>query len=254
MPEKNPGEALNRLLRTMAHLRSPAGCPWDAEQTPESLRPYLIEETYEVLDAIDNGNPREICQELGDLLLQIVFHSQIFEERGSFAFAQVADSITDKLIRRHPHVFSDQTINSQADLDRQWEQIKANERSGQASACHFLSGIPLHLPALQRAQKIIQKSSRNSLSLSVLGLQEKQVQSLEEICLSQGDKDNHDREAMIANLLLTVVELARRWDIDAENSLRLLNQRMIKELTSPISQAQPFKPHDQKNTENDLDV
>lgn len=231
MKKRTSTEALDRLLKIMARLRSPDGCPWDAEQTPRTLRPYLIEEAYEVIDAIDNGNPAKVCEELGDLLLQIVFHACIFEEQGDFSFTQVADSISEKLIRRHPHVFSTTAQNSELDLEAQWERIKTAERDQEGTSNHFLSGIPLHLPALQRSQKILQKCSRNGTELpDHINLDLNELQRL--LRRDENDKNKTmEPERLVGELLLKVVELARQLDVDAENALRMVNRLIVNEIT-----------------------
>src|SRR5512133_799734 len=124
-----PAEAIERLLAIMARLRGPDGCPWDREQTLSSLRPYVLEETYEVLEAIDGGDPREHCEELGDLLLQIVFQAQLAQEAGQFAFGDVADAISNKLVSRHPHVFGDVEVKDAEGVLKQWAQLKRQEKA-----------------------------------------------------------------------------------------------------------------------------
>ncbi len=167
MPAKGPAEAIIELLEVMNELRSPGGCPWDRQQTPESLAPYILEEATEVIDAIESGNPEAVRDETGDLLLQVVFIARIFEERGLFSFSDVAEGITEKLVRRHPHVFGDsgRTL-SHAELDRQWEAIKRRENAPAPETSHPLGHIPSHLPALQRAQKILDRAQKCGLALS----------------------------------------------------------------------------------------
>jgi uncharacterized protein YabN with tetrapyrrole methylase and pyrophosphatase domain len=156
--------ALNDLLKLMAKLRSPQGCPWDREQTHKTLRFHAVEEVYELMDAIDSGDDHEMLEELGDLLLQVVFHCQLAEERKAFDFDQVARHISEKLIRRHPHVFGTAKAKDVAAVWTQWEQIKKGEKKGtrheRASA---LDGIPKHLPALLRAEKLVKKARRAQL-------------------------------------------------------------------------------------------
>ena len=148
----------------MARLRSPTGCPWDREQDHRSLRWHAVEEVYELMDAIEAGDDHEMAEELGDLLLQVVFHCQMAKERGSFDFETVTRHIVDKLIRRHPHVFGDAKAKNVAEVWKQWEQIKRAEKKGtrheRASA---LDGIPKHLPALMRAEKLIKKARKAGL-------------------------------------------------------------------------------------------
>ncbi|MDO8446238.1 MAG: nucleoside triphosphate pyrophosphohydrolase [Deltaproteobacteria bacterium] len=147
------------LVELMTKLRGPGGCPWDREQTHESLKPYLIEETYEVIEAIDEGSPEMLKEELGDLLLQVVFHSELAREKGIFDIYDVMDGLINKLISRHPHVFGDAEAKSAEDVLTQWHKLKAEEKKikGRDSV---LDGIPPHLPSLQRAHKITQKAAR----------------------------------------------------------------------------------------------
>src|SRR6266516_2182387 len=153
--------AIGGLLKVMARLRSSSGCPWDREQDHMTLRFHAVEEVYELMDAIEAGDDREMLEELGDLLLQVVFHCQLARERGAFDFEQVAGRITEKLIRRHPHVFGDAKVKDVAQVWANWEKIKKAEKAGtrhhRASA---LDGIPKHLPALLRAEKLVKKARK----------------------------------------------------------------------------------------------
>src|SRR5437588_3994889 len=156
--------AINDLLKVMARLRSPTGCPWDREQDHRSLRFHAVEEVYELMDAIEAEDDHEMLEELGDLLLQIVFHCQLAMERGSFDFEQVARHITDKLIRRHPHVFGNVKVKSVDQVWVNWEKIKHAEKHGTRHARpSALDGIPKHLPALLRAEKLAKKAKRAKL-------------------------------------------------------------------------------------------
>src|SRR5207237_1522526 len=160
--KKNP--AINDLLKVMGRLRSPTGCPWDREQDHRSLRFHAVEEVYELMDAIEAGDDQETLEELGDLLLQIVFHCQLARERGAFDFEQVARHITDKLIRRHPHVFGSVKVKNVDQVWVNWEKIKHAEKHGTRHARpSALDGIPKHLPALQRAEKLVKKARRANL-------------------------------------------------------------------------------------------
>lgn len=153
--------ALNDLLAVMAKLRSPEGCPWDREQDHMSLRTHAVEEVYELMDAIEAGDDHEMAEELGDLLLQVVFHCQLARERGAFDFEQVARRITDKLIRRHPHVFGNVKVKDVDEVWANWEQIKKAEKHGTKHARpSALDGIPRHLPALARAEKLVKKARK----------------------------------------------------------------------------------------------
>ena len=148
-------QEFDRLLGIMARLRAPGGCPWDREQDHRSIRKYLIEEAYEVAEAIDREDPRELCTELGDLLLQVVFHAQMASERGAFAADDVCRAISDKMERRHPHVFGDTSVSGSGEVLRNWERIKADERGPGASA---IDGVPRALPSLQRAERTGEKA------------------------------------------------------------------------------------------------
>ena len=156
--------AINDLLKVMARLRSPKGCPWDRAQSHHSLRWHAVEEVYELMDAIEAGDDHEMEEELGDLLLQVVFHSQLAGERGAFDFDGVARHITDKLIRRHPHVFGDLKVKGVDQVWANWERIKRAEKHGTHRARpSALDGIPKHLPALQRAEKLTKKARKAKL-------------------------------------------------------------------------------------------
>ncbi|MSU28100.1 MAG: MazG family protein [Pedosphaera sp.] len=161
---KKSQSALTDLLTVMARLRSPTGCPWDREQDHMTLRTHAVEEVYELMDAIEAGDDHEMAEELGDLLLQVVFHCQLARERGAFDFEAVARRITDKLIRRHPHVFGDVKVKDVNEVWANWEQIKHAEKHGTKHARpSALDGIPKHLPALARAEKLVKKARKEAL-------------------------------------------------------------------------------------------
>jgi MazG family protein len=160
--KKSP--AINDLLKVMAKLRSPKGCPWDREQDHKSIRWHAVEEVYEMIDAIESGDDHELEEELGDLLLQVVFHCQLAKERKAFDFEKVARSITDKLIRRHPHVFGDVKVKDVDQVWANWEKIKRAEKHGtKRERPSALDGIPKHLPALLRAEKLVKKARKSGL-------------------------------------------------------------------------------------------
>ena len=159
MKKKSP--AINDLLAVMARLRSPTGCPWDREQDHHTLRFHAVEEVYELLDAVEAGDDHEMAEELGDLLLQVVFHCQLAGERGAFDFEKVARNITDKLIRRHPHVFGDVKVKNVEQVWANWEQIKRAEKKGtKHERPSAFDGIPRHLPALLRTEKLVKKARK----------------------------------------------------------------------------------------------
>lgn len=162
--KRKTNSAINELLKIMARLRAPDGCPWDREQDHRSLRRHAIEEVYELIDAIEAGDDHEMAEELGDLLLQVVFHCQLARERGAFNFEQVCQHLVDKLIHRHPHVFGDRKIHTAEAVLAQWDHLKRAEKKGtrheRASA---LDGIPKHLPALMRAEKLVKKARKAKL-------------------------------------------------------------------------------------------
>lgn len=163
MKQKRSG--IEELLRIMARLRSPTGCPWDREQDHRSLRWHAVEEVYELLDAIESGDDQELEEELGDLLLQVVFHCQLARERGAFDFEKVARHIADKLVRRHPHVFGGVKVGSVEQVWANWEKIKRAEKHGTHRARpSALDGIPRHLPALLRAEKLVKKARRAKIA------------------------------------------------------------------------------------------
>jgi tetrapyrrole methylase family protein/MazG family protein len=159
--------AINDLLRVMARLRSPTGCPWDREQSHLTLRRHAIEEVYELIDAIEARDDAEMAEELGDLLLQVVFHCQLARERGAFDFEKVTRHLVDKLIRRHPHVFGKTKVKDVDEVWANWEKIKRAEKHGTRHARHSaLDGVPKHLPALSRAEKLVKKARKAKLPVA----------------------------------------------------------------------------------------
>lgn len=163
MRRKRP-TAIERLLEIMARLRGPGGCPWDRKQTHHSLRFYAVEEVYELLDAIESGDDTALLEELGDLLLQVVFHAQLAQERGVFDFDAVAQRIAEKLIHRHPHVFGDANVHTAEQVLAQWEELKRKEKQGtRHQRDSVFDGIPRHLPALMRASELLKKARKAGL-------------------------------------------------------------------------------------------
>ena len=159
MLKKLGTDRFKELVGIMAALRGPEGCPWDREQTRDSLKPFLVEETYEVLEAIDEASPRKIKEELGDLLFQIIFHARVAEEKGEFNIDDVLDAISEKMIRRHPHVFGEKTEKTSAQVLSDWEQLKKAEK-GNAARKSILEGVPKEMPALTRAHRLQERAAR----------------------------------------------------------------------------------------------
>jgi len=213
------------LLDIMSRLRHPEdGCAWDVKQDFTSLIPYLIEETYEVVDAIERNDPDDLRSELGDLLLQVVFHSQIAEERGLFNFEQVSEGICDKLVRRHPHVFSDAVFNTDEERHQAWEQEKAMERlkkNKTAEQESVLSGVARNLPALIECEKIQDRAAHHGFDWpDVLPVFDKVMEELDEVKEAWESGDQAHIQEEIGDLLLVVVNLARHLNVNAEVALR----------------------------------
>jgi len=217
------------LVEVMARLRR--GCPWDREQTHASLVPYLIEEAHEVVDAIEAHSDGDLCEELGDLLLQIVFHSQLATERGKFSIADVIDGLANKMIRRHPHVFGDEGVSSIAEVWQNWEQLKALEPAA-ATRTSRLDGIPKGLGALQRAQKMQDKAARVGFDWPDLaGVREKLAEELAEFEAARRDGDIAAMREELGDVIFTVVNVARALQIDAEGAMRDANDKFYRRFT-----------------------
>jgi tetrapyrrole methylase family protein/MazG family protein len=224
--------SLDDLLKIMARLRSPSGCPWDREQTENSLKKYLIEESYEVLEAIESGTPQELREELADLLLQIVFISRIAEERGDFRFPGIVNELAEKLIRRHPHVFPPPGRprphpRSAGEVLKVWGSVKELEGK-YAKRNSLLDGIPLALPALERARRMSERASRVGFDWPNLGaVWEKVEEELRE--LKKAEKSSSPRaEEELGDLLFTLVNWARFKGLSAEEALRKANRRFAR--------------------------
>jgi nucleoside triphosphate diphosphatase len=224
-------DPLDRLLAIMARLRDPEhGCPWDREQDFDSIAPYTIEEAYEVADAIARGDMTALKDELGDLLFQVVFHARMAEEKGIFAFADVAATIVDKMVRRHPHVFGDAEIASAAAQTAAWEEHKANERAARAAAAgtreSVLDGVALAFPALLRAAKIQQRAARIGFDWPevrpVIAKLAEEIAELEAelVTRAEGGTDQARIEDEMGDILFAAANLARKLDIDPEAALR----------------------------------
>ena len=228
--------AVQQLVEVVAQLRSPdGGCPWDLAQTPETLISFVIEEAYETVDAIRSGDSTAICEELGDLLLQVVLQAQIASETNQFDLQTIAQGITDKLIRRHPHVFGDVEVQSLEDLHRNWEKIKALEKGEDPDVepplSKKLSRYGRSLPPIMASLKISQKAAKAGFEWETVdGVWDKFTEELAEFKEAIASEDKAHQESELGDLLFTVVNLARWYDLDPSAALQGTNQRFIQRL------------------------
>jgi tetrapyrrole methylase family protein/MazG family protein len=228
MGECAQGSSLDRLTGLMARLRGPKGCPWDLEQSHLTLRTYLLEEAYEVLEALNEEDMHKLCEELGDLLLQVVFHAQIARESGAFELEDVICGINEKIIRRHPHVFGQVTAKDSAEVNRNWERIKAQERKDVVSQ-HLLDGVSRNMPGLMRAVKLQKKAALVGFDWpDHRGAVEKFYEELEELlqALSDGDKKQIERET--GEWLFSVANLALIIKVDPEIAIIMTCEKFVK--------------------------
>src|SRR5579859_5252518 len=217
------GRGIDRLVAIMAQLRNPAGgCPWDLEQDFATIAPYTIEEAYEVADAIERSDMAALKDELGDLLFQVVFHARMAEEAGLFVFDDVTNAISDKMIRRHPHVFGDAEIRSAAAQTEAWEAHKAAERAASGNHPSVLDGVALAYPALLRAGKVSRRAARIGFDwLDARSVIAKVTEEVAEIEAEMQSGATHDRlEDEVGDLLFTTANLARKLDVEPETALR----------------------------------
>ena len=267
MKDQDPGKLFCKFLETIAALRDPtSGCPWDLEQDHRSLRPYLLEEAHEVLQAIDSGDDSALTEELGDLLLQVVLHAQIARDRSAFDVNDIIKTVDQKMIRRHPHIFADAKVDSSEEVLANWEEIKVKEKQGKNSSPETLpyttriSDIPKSLPALVRAQRIGEKAARFNFDWTSLngvlgkvreeiGELEEELQGVENLSAKKNSADRARRrlspeklaglEHELGDLLFSLCQLARWLGINAEDALRGTSSRFIerfKLLESSIEQ------------------
>ena len=221
----SPLSTFNRLCQIVAQLRAPDGCPWDREQTNETLLPGLIEEAYEVAGAVRAGDDRNLREELGDLILLAVMHAQIAEEAGRFNIGEVLAEVTEKLVRRHPHVFGQSAVRDTAGVVKQWEAIKREEKE---NGRHYLADLPAALPALMRAQKAQKKAAR--VNFDWIEISDVVAKVEEEILEAKQAMADGDQEAVadeIGDLLFAVVNLARKNQIDAETALQAATDKFV---------------------------
>src|SRR5438132_6062185 len=228
--------AFGRLVEIMAILRAPDGCPWDREQTIDSLKPFVLEETYEVLEAIDRHHHDALCEELGDFVFEAVFLAQLESEDGHFSIADSLQSVADKLVRRHPHVFKrnegEAALDSAGQVRTRWEEIKAQERSGSPRPKTLLSGIAPTLPALLRAYHVGVRAASVGFDWTTPGdivdkIQE-EVDELREVVAKDGAIDQGRAEEEMGDLLFSIANLSRKLGIEPETALRKANNKFTK--------------------------
>ena len=217
---------LQRLLEIMARLRDPqGGCPWDKEQTFATIAPYTVEEAYEVADAIERGDLKDLKEELGDLLFQVVFHARMAEEQGAFSFDDVAAAMVDKMVRRHPHVFAGESYANLTEQVAAWDAIKAAERAGKARHS-ILDDVPPSLPAMTRAVKLTKRAARVGFDWpSTDEVMAKLREELEELQYEIDVGDLPKARAELGDLMFVVANLARKLDVDPEDALRACNAK-----------------------------
>jgi tetrapyrrole methylase family protein / MazG family protein len=216
-----------KLVELMAALRGPEGCPWDRKQTPESLKPFLIEECYEVIDALDEGNPDKVKEELGDLLFQIIFHARIAEEAGHFSMRDVITAIHEKMIRRHPHVFGDEKLATDKEVLANWEEIKKKEK-GHKDRRSVLEGVPKELPSLLRAHRLQERAARvgfdwNHLNEALPKLDEEIAEFKE----SLKSEDASKIEEELGDVFFMLVNISRFLGVNPDDALRKTISKFI---------------------------
>ncbi len=213
----------------MAKLRGPGGCPWDIRQTESSVKMYLLEEAYEAVDAIEKDSAADTCLELGDLFFIIVFLARIYEERGEFDLADIIEKVTEKMTRRHPHIFGDVTVSSSSEVSENWQKIKMEEKGGKPDFSQLLEEVPQGLPSLLRAHRLSDKASSSGFDWNGKDdVLEKVEEEFKE--LKKAVKENNPAGVAeeIGDLLFTLVNLARHWGLKGENLLRDANSKFIR--------------------------
>ena len=220
--------SLSKLIKITETLMGDDGCPWDKVQTRESLKPYLVEETYEVLEALDTNDPEKIKDELGDLLYQILFHSKISSLKGEFDFRDVIDNLSKKMVRRHPHVFKGEKLNTPDQVIGQWEEIKKKENN-KANQKSILDSIPINLPSLIRAQKLQKKAAKEGFDWEqindVFDKLDEEIKEFKEAVLK---KNPADIQSEIGDIIFVITNIAKFYNVDAEEALRSTNNKFIK--------------------------
>ncbi|MEK7386709.1 MAG: nucleoside triphosphate pyrophosphohydrolase [candidate division NC10 bacterium] len=229
---ESPGVLFERLLDIMARLRGPDGCPWDREQTGTSLKPYVIEEAYEVLEAIEAGDARALEAELGDLLFQVVFHARLAEEAGEFAMAGLLRRLIDKMVSRHPHVFGDASVTTSKEVLAQWEAIKQREAEASGQPRSVIDGVPRSLPSLLRAQRLQAKAARVNFdwpdARAAWTKVEEEIREAAD-ALASGEPQRVQEE--LGDALFSLVNVARLSGIDAEEALQRAIEKFRRRFT-----------------------
>ena len=229
MPDRfeEAGEKFAELVRVMARLRAPGGCPWDRKQTFDTIKSYTLEETYEVIDAIDRRDWPALAEELGDLLLQPVFFAEMAAEGGLFTISDSLNAINEKLVRRHPHVFGDALADTPEDVKQRWDEIKLREKTdGGSGRASVLDAVPRNLPALMEADKVSSKAAAVGFEWpDIGGVIDKLQEEAAELAKARESEDQQHVEGEIGDLLFTVVNLARFLNVDPEQALRKTNVR-----------------------------
>ena len=223
--------SFDRLANIMDRLRDPGGCPWDREQTHHSLAPYFLEEAYEVVDAISDGDPAKLCEELGDLLLQIVFVARIARENDWFNLDDVCEKISEKMVRRHPHVFGDREVSGSAEVLQNWEQIKRDERAG-TDESSVLDGVPSSLPALLKAYRMTEKAAAVGFDwrkpADVMVKMHEEMAELEEELVKGEASANERVRAEMGDVLFVIANLARHLQVEPETALQGTNATFMR--------------------------
>ncbi|MDR1516061.1 MAG: nucleoside triphosphate pyrophosphohydrolase [Synergistaceae bacterium] len=228
------------LLKIMKRLRAPGGCPWDAEQTLDSLRRYILEESHELVEAIAEGTPADVCEECGDLLLQVVFISEIAGEMGLFGIGDVTRAICKKLVSRHPHVFSNVVVNDSSEVSRNWEKIKSGERKRREADSSAMAGIPRGLPALLRAFRMQERAAKCGFDWKAGDTSPVRAKVIEELDEFRAEVESQDAAAMkeeLGDMFFALVNLARHLGIDPESALQGANGKFAERFREVERQA-----------------
>jgi tetrapyrrole methylase family protein / MazG family protein len=224
-------KAFLELADLVARLRRPGGCPWDARQTEDTLKTYLLEEAYEVVDAIERGTPEDVCHELGDLLFQILFLATMAEEKGRFDLLRVIREITLKMIHRHPHVFGDSKVASAEEVAEKWEKLKKKERSLPASSTDLLEGVPSNMPALLRAHRLTERGAR--IRSGDADVRARVRELFDDFFKILAENDHEMMKSKMGDLLFSLAGLCRQEGLNAEYVLREANERYLEGFRKP---------------------